>query len=589
MKYVPACLAIFLLTFCGGLASRSFFETFLRDDLGRQSQRVLLEAGVEPSDYQGYHFFVALSAQPESIESEAPVVLEHIEGQVWGANSEIPGPETPKESPASFSVGVQTDDTVVLEGTVASEFTKILLEESARSAVGVDEVINRISVNESTYDLDWIAPFSRYLTNFLSYSGVTRLSVEEGSLKIEGTVLSREVREKLGAQAIEIIPPPGVISNLLSVRKPKSPVFTIRLTGEHLEMSGLMPDDASGRQLFSHLRDEFAQLEFVDRFEVCDEVAEVQWLTEAKQLAPIFVREIAESGFLEIGKYGVVLSGEVESGDSIETLQLAAGEFEERSRLSTRIDLSVLPEREPSFELYFDKTGSLQIRGEVASSQFKDELLGALMTNFPDMVVHDHLVISDEVRRGKWGNATALAVDVVKSVENARVGFNPSKIFLAGVVPSEARIDELVRMASSLVEEGSVENQLDVAPPGPEWIEVDFSQSAIYFDSGSTHVDDSQEDNLARNRELIELLMPEEEILVVGYTDHRGDPSVNQRIGLNRARSVRDRLASLGIDADRMKIQHVGEDVSNVKDEELWKSRRVEIARLEEPPNKNKS
>lgn len=584
MKFIPACLAIFLLTFCGGLASRSFFETFLRNDLGKQSQRFLSEAGVEASDYQYDYIFVSLSEKPAPVGSGPPVVVKHIEGQVWGAISEPQEAAKTEESISSFSASIEADHTVVLEGTVGSEFTRILLEESARSAIGVSEVTNRISVDAATFDLDWIAPCSRYLTNFLSYSGVTRLSVEDNSLTIEGTVLSREVREKPGAHAIKIIPAPGVTSNLISVRKPKSPVFTIRQTGDDFELSGLMPDQETKERLVGHLREKFPQHEIVGDVEVSDEVAEVDWLSGALQLSPVFVRQIVESGSLEFGKSGVVLSGEVETIDSIETLRLAAAEFEKHSQLSTKVNLSVLPEREASFELFLDETGSLQIQGEITSSSFKNGLLSALMSNDPDRVVHDHLVISNDVRKGKWGDPTGLVVGVLNSVENAKIRFDPTEILLAGMAPSEARANELVQMASSLVKDGTVENRLGVLPPEPERIQIDFGQSAIYFDSGSIEFGDSQADNLARTRELIDLLDPEEEILVVGFTDHRGDPSVNRRIGLNRARSVRDRLAHLGIDAGRMKIDHVGEDVSNVKDEDLWKSRRVEIARFEKPP-----
>jgi outer membrane protein OmpA-like peptidoglycan-associated protein len=77
---------------------------------------------------------------------------------------------------------------------------------------------------------------------------------------------------------------------------------------------------------------------------------------------------------------------------------------------------------------------------------------------------------------------------------------------------------------------------------------------------------------------------PEVRVEIGGHTDSRGSDSHNQKLSENRAASVRDYLASKGIDASRMTTKGYGESkpiADNATDKGRATNRRVELSRLD--------
>jgi outer membrane protein OmpA-like peptidoglycan-associated protein len=69
-------------------------------------------------------------------------------------------------------------------------------------------------------------------------------------------------------------------------------------------------------------------------------------------------------------------------------------------------------------------------------------------------------------------------------------------------------------------------------------------------------------------------------IVVEGHTDNRGDDSYNQQLGLQRAQTVMNELASLGIDQSRMSAVSTGESKPLIEHDTAWAraiNRRVEF------------
>lgn len=69
-------------------------------------------------------------------------------------------------------------------------------------------------------------------------------------------------------------------------------------------------------------------------------------------------------------------------------------------------------------------------------------------------------------------------------------------------------------------------------------------------------------------------------IAVEGHTDNRGDDSYNQKLGLQRAQTVKNELASLGIDTNRMSTVSIGESKPLIEQDTPWAraiNRRVEF------------
>lgn len=112
-----------------------------------------------------------------------------------------------------------------------------------------------------------------------------------------------------------------------------------------------------------------------------------------------------------------------------------------------------------------------------------------------------------------------------------------------------------------------------------EGIKLTFN-SQLLFDFGKATLQESNKRDLRNFAETL-VQYPDTDLLIVGHTDNVGSASFNQTLSENRAASVSDYLASLGVNRNRLKIQGDGKRqpiVSNDTEENRAQNRRVEIA-----------
>jgi OOP family OmpA-OmpF porin len=101
----------------------------------------------------------------------------------------------------------------------------------------------------------------------------------------------------------------------------------------------------------------------------------------------------------------------------------------------------------------------------------------------------------------------------------------------------------------------------------------------VYFDFASREITDDSETFL---REFIsQFYLREKSVIVVtGHTDDVGTNQFNQKLSLQRAAAVRQKLISFGINEEQVVINGKGEEeplVPNNSEERRAKNRRVEI------------
>ncbi len=134
-----------------------------------------------------------------------------------------------------------------------------------------------------------------------------------------------------------------------------------------------------------------------------------------------------------------------------------------------------------------------------------------------------------------------------------------------------------------------------MAPPKPAVVEAipvkaqelvtKLRAMAVYFDSASDAIKASEEEKINEAAKLIlDSKDVENGLTVGGYADLQGNADFNRDLSLKRANAVRDRLIAKGIPADRLTVNHFGEDTSKSAKEDLWKSRRVEISLTKKKP-----
>jgi outer membrane protein OmpA-like peptidoglycan-associated protein len=105
----------------------------------------------------------------------------------------------------------------------------------------------------------------------------------------------------------------------------------------------------------------------------------------------------------------------------------------------------------------------------------------------------------------------------------------------------------------------------------------DFDQ--LLFETGSATLKPASEAQL-RNVATILRAFPEVHAKIGGYTDSVGDDAANQRLSEERARSVMDRLVSLGITSDRLEAEGYGEQhpvASNETESGQAQNRRIAL------------
>ncbi len=101
----------------------------------------------------------------------------------------------------------------------------------------------------------------------------------------------------------------------------------------------------------------------------------------------------------------------------------------------------------------------------------------------------------------------------------------------------------------------------------------------VLFEVGQTELLPAAQQNL---NDVVDLLTsePDKAIRIEGHTDATGPAAVNLRLSEQRARSVRDALAELGIDSNRMQAVGMGEDfpiASNESEQGRARNRRVDV------------
>lgn len=109
--------------------------------------------------------------------------------------------------------------------------------------------------------------------------------------------------------------------------------------------------------------------------------------------------------------------------------------------------------------------------------------------------------------------------------------------------------------------------------------EID-NKALIYFPTNSTKKVENVNINNYLNDVVTHLKNNHKKIILTGHSDNRGKKSLNYKLALKRAESIRDLLISKGINANRITTSSKGEEVpiaSNNTKEGQQKNRRVEL------------
>lgn len=117
-------------------------------------------------------------------------------------------------------------------------------------------------------------------------------------------------------------------------------------------------------------------------------------------------------------------------------------------------------------------------------------------------------------------------------------------------------------------------------PPAPKYETMTLSAGAL-FDTNSATIKPAGKAELDALASKIGGVAKVSDIKIIGHTDSIGDASYNQQLSVRRATSVRDYLASKGVDKSLMSISGMGESqpvADNKTREGRAMNRRVEVS-----------
>jgi len=86
----------------------------------------------------------------------------------------------------------------------------------------------------------------------------------------------------------------------------------------------------------------------------------------------------------------------------------------------------------------------------------------------------------------------------------------------------------------------------------------------IYFDAGSERLSPTYEDTINTIKEFLKQY-PLKHLKITGHSDKLGNPTINQKLALNRAEAVRNALVEAGVDPKRLQIVGVNNPPQDVE------------------------
>lgn len=265
-------------------------------------------------------------------------------------------------------------------------------------------------------------------------------------------------------------------------------------------------------------------------------------------------------------------------------------------------DLRVVPPPPASFSA--TRTGNnVIVEGLLPSETSRLKILAAVRAANPGKSVVDQTQLGKRMSQPWWDpRFEKLLPEFFGKIEgDGLVAYDEKALVLKGQVRGRPMRDQLVALAGTgKPETVLIRPQLEVLPipspvtvvqtpppappepPAPEpakKLVQSFKAEAVYFDSASHAIKNTEKEKISRLAKAIKDSGDESVILTVGgYADKKGNPEYNRALSLRRANAVRDRLIELGIPKAQLEVDSFGEETGDWAEELLWKSRRVELS-----------
>ncbi|WP_171996322.1 OmpA family protein [Psychrobacter sp. DAB_AL43B] len=222
------------------------------------------------------------------------------------------------------------------------------------------------------------------------------------------------------------------------------------------------------------------------------------------------------------------------------------------------------------------------IKGVVATSSDKQQLLEKLKAQYPNKPVRDEIEVRSNISiPTNWQQiATAIIDSDISNIRQGRIDIHGTTISLHGKVSSVEQKQAIQnRIHSRLTDLYQLENQLVVTQGEQHLLDDTLGNRIVEFESGSANLTPMGLGILDDMAGVLQRV-GDKPVTIIGHTDNVGNPSGNLTLSNQRAEAVKQYLIGRNIDAARLSTAGKGDAdpiASNDNEEGRTRNRRIEF------------
>lgn len=236
--------------------------------------------------------------------------------------------------------------------------------------------------------------------------------------------------------------------------------------------------------------------------------------------------------------------------------------------------------------LHNDQDVPVVIKGVVATSSDKQQLLDKLKAQYPDKPVRDEIEVRSNINiPTNWQQvATAIIDSDIANIRQGRIDINGTTISLHGKVSSLEQKQAIQnRIHTRLTDLYQLENQLVVTQGEQQLIDETLGNRIVEFESGSANLTPMGLGILDDMAGVLQRV-GDKPVTITGHTDNVGNSGANLTLSNQRAEAVKQYLIGRNIDAARLSTTGKGDldpIASNDNEEGRTRNRRIEFTLAE--------
>ncbi|WP_201502382.1 OmpA family protein [Psychrobacter cibarius] len=222
------------------------------------------------------------------------------------------------------------------------------------------------------------------------------------------------------------------------------------------------------------------------------------------------------------------------------------------------------------------------IKGVVATSSDKQQLLDKLKAQYPDKPVRDEIEVRLNISiPTNWQQIATTIIDSdISNIRQGRIDIHGTTISLHGKVSSLEQKQAIQnRIHSRLTDLYQLENQLVVVEGEQRLIDETLGNRIVEFESGSTNLTPMGLGILDDMAGVLQRV-GDKPVLITGHTDNVGNSTANLALSNKRAEAVKQYLIGRNINATRLSTTGKGDSdpiASNDNEEGRTRNRRIEF------------